>query len=42
LRSDNIQPRVTFSLYVTADIVGDSDPLIRIQTTISQRNLDIN
>ena len=42
LRSDSFQPKITFSMRVTSDIVGDAQPLINIQTTISQRNLDIN
>jgi len=38
---DNLQPRVTVSLKMTANNVGDTDPSINIQTTISQRNLDL-
>ncbi|MDO8436187.1 MAG: type II secretion system protein, partial [bacterium] len=38
---DNSQPRVTFSLSVRGVDFGVSQPDIKIQTTISQRNLDV-
>ncbi len=39
-QADNLQPRVTISFNVRAG-VGDIRPYIIIQTTVSQRNLDI-
>ncbi len=37
---DNLQPRVTFLLEIKAKGAGDQ-PGLKVQTTISQRNLDI-
>jgi hypothetical protein len=39
-QADDLQPRVTFSLEVKKKNVEDS-PKSQIQTTVSQRNLDI-
>jgi prepilin-type N-terminal cleavage/methylation domain-containing protein len=38
--ADNIQPKVTIIMEIEGEIMG-SDPKMRIQTTVSQRNLDI-
>lgn len=39
--ADNLQPRVTLFLEVTAAGQGPARPKLEIQTTLSQRNLDI-
>ncbi|MBU3942410.1 type II secretion system GspH family protein [Patescibacteria group bacterium] len=38
---DDQQPKVTFSLNIKANNVGSSMPILKIKTSISQRNLDI-
>jgi prepilin-type N-terminal cleavage/methylation domain-containing protein len=41
-QSDNLQPRVTISMAIRLKSARQSeDPLIKIQTTVSQRNLDV-
>lgn len=37
---DNLQPRLTMSLGIKA-LGGDPQPMIRLQTTVSQRDLDV-
>ena len=39
--SDNLQPRITFSFKITGNSAAASNPTLNIQTSISQRNLDI-
>ena len=39
--SDDLQPRITFSFKITGNSAAASNPTLNIQTSISQRNLDI-
>lgn len=40
-QNDNLQPRVTIFLDIESTRISENPPRLQIQTTISQRNLDI-
>lgn len=39
--TDNLQPRVTISMEIKSTGITQGPPVLKIQTTISQRNLDV-
>ena len=40
-QADNLQPRVTMIFHIAKDSAGTGLPAINVQTTVSQRNLDV-
>ena len=40
-QGDNLQPRITMAFNIAKDSAGTGLPAINVQTTVSQRNLDV-